>query len=471
MLIRFSLEIDSIEIFSYDTEKPSDKKFDPQLKVEFFNTIGETVLSNEVIYKLNFFNFTLYAKNYEKFTIRMLVDETVSDSDLNSFFEEIEEKIMSLGLNSSKDFSLKEKKLFEGHVKSILSPIINDPIQLITETLFPFVKQEITPKIALIGLSNAGKSTIKYQFFENWSKSLLDKIKPTTGVDYYSQFQEFLLHKFVVLDVGGQSSYQKIYLEQEDLWSNISAVIFIVDLQDRDKFEQAKEYFTAVWKVVTKVNKKTPKFSLFLHKFDPNKRNSLGSEVSLCLDIFKDFIDICTFYITTFYDTSSNIALIKSFYLSLPQIVLMRLLENDFLTHFEDNILPQFSLIASRLKLDNYKAFMEEIEPEIQNSAVILGVAYGSRFQAIWLDHLMGKKTIKPRDPSLGSIVIEYEDETMFISVKDWSKHGFPEMLTNLILEGMLEGILRTMDLNPPQRIEKNNRVMWKVVFNQYDNI
>ena len=466
-MIRLSIDINSKEVFSYETEKSSGETLNPQLKVEFFNAVRGTVLSEEVIYKLNFFNLTLYAKNYEKSTIRMIVDESIRESDLNSFFEAIEDKLKKFNLNSSEDFSLQEKKIFERQIEDILSPIMSDPIQLISQTLTPFIKQEITPKIALIGLSSAGKSTIKYQFFENWSASLLDTIKPTTGIDYYNQFQEFLLHKFVVLDIGGQEGYQKIYLEQEDLWLDISAVIFVVDLQDRDRFEQAREYFTDVWKVVTRVNKKIPKFSLFLHKFDPNKRDILGSEVSQCLDIFKDFIDICTFYITTIFDTSSNIALIKSFYLSLPQIVLMRLLEKDFLTHFENNILPQFSLIASRLNLENYQAIFEEFGPEIHNSTVMLGVAYGSRFQAIWLDHLMGKRTIKHRDPSLGSFVIEYEDEIMFISVENWSKQEYPEVLTNLILEGMLEGILRTMDLNPPQRIEKNNRIKWKVVFNE----
>ena len=55
----------------------------------------------------------------------------------------------------------------------------------------------------------------------------------------------------------------------------------------------------------------------------------------------------------------------------------------------------------------------------------------------------------------------------MIISVKNWSKKGYPEVLTTLILEGMLEGVLKTMDLNPPQRIEKNDRVMWRVVFDQ----
>lgn len=45
----------------------------------------------------------------------------------------------------------------------------------------------------------------------------------------------------------------------------------------------------------------------------------------------------------------------------------------------------------------------------------------------------------------------------MTISLKAWTYLGYPEELTTLLLDGILEGILKTIQLSPPAQIRIKN--------------
>ena len=45
------------------------------------------------------------------------------------------------------------------------------------------------------------------------------------------------LFLFVINDFGGQVHYRRQYLDSNDYWRNISAIIFIIDVQDQNSFE------------------------------------------------------------------------------------------------------------------------------------------------------------------------------------------------------------------------------------------
>ncbi len=447
------------EVFSFDTKKPSETLVDPQLMSGFFEGVrSSSTSSDQAIHKIQFFNMILYSKVYEKYTLRLLVDESMDGEDLYRYFEEIDELLVSFPLEKS----VLIKATFQAKVERILFPLTEDPLSKITTTMGEFIKQEFIPKIALVGLTQAGKTSIKYRFFENWSKALAKETKPTPGADFSHHFQEYLLHKIVVMDLGGQSAYRNLYLDQDDIWREISSLIFIVDIQNIESFITARNYLIDVWRIVSSINEKKPTLSIFMHKYDPEKRSDLKENVSKCLDTFKDFSGLSNHYLTTVEDSSSNFAMINALYQSLPGVVIIRLLEKGFINYFEVEILPQFSLLAKRLSIEGYTEVFQDLKTEIRDNAVKIGAAYGLSFQKIWLNHLMGER-ISKRDKSLSdSIFFNLEKRILTISIKNWTDQNFPEELTTLLLDGILEGILKTLHVEPPEIIERNAYTTWK---------
>lgn len=462
LLIRLSIEKGGNEVFSYDPKKPPETLIDPSLISGFFEAVRSSSTStSQVIQKIQFFNMVLYSRVHEKYTLRFLVGESMDEEDILRYFEEIDKQLVSF----PPEESAITKAAFQAKLEQILLPLTEDPLSKITSTMGDLIKQETTPKITLVGLTQAGKTSIKYRFFENWSKALAKDTKPTVGADLSHHFQEFLLHKVVVLDLGGQSSYRNLYLDQdqEGMWKEIAALIFIVDIQNIESFVTARNYLIDIWRIVSTINEKNPTLSIFMHKYDPEKRTELNENVRKCLDIFKDFTGMSNLYLTTVEDSSSNLAMIKALYHSLPEVVIIRLLEKDFLDYFEVEILPQFTLLAKRLSIEGYNEVFQDLKPEIRNNAVKIGAAYGLYFQKIWLIHLMGEP-ISKRDKSLSdSIIFNLEKNGLLISIKNWTDQNFPEELTTLLLDGILEGVLKTLHMDPPEIVERNDYTTWKV--------
>ncbi len=462
LLIRLSIEKGGNEVFSYTPKKTPELLIDPQIISGFFEAVRSSSTSTyQAIQKIHFFNMILYSRVHEEYTLRFLVGESIDEKDMLRYFEKIDKQLVSF----PPEESAITKAAFQAKLEKILLPLTEDPLSKITSTMGDLIKQETTPKIALVGLNDAGKTSIKYRFFENWSKALAKETTPTVGVDLSHHFQEFLLHKVVVLDLGGQSSYRNLYLDQdqEGMWKEIAALIFIVDIRNIESFVTARNYLIDIWRIISEINETQPSLSIFMHKYDPEKRNELNENIRKCLDIFKDFTGMSNLYLTTVEDSSSNLAMIKSLYHSLPEVVIIRLLEKDFLDYFEGEILPQFTLLAKRLSIEGYIEVFQSLKPEIRNNAVKIGAAYGLYFQKIWLIHLMGE-TISKRDKSLSdSIIFNLEKKRLIISIKNWTDQNFPEELTTLLLDGILEGVLKTLHLDPPEIIERNDYTTWKV--------
>ncbi len=466
MLIRISIEVEGKEVFSYETGRALEKMVDSEAITGIFEAVKHSsIFTDETIKKVQFYNMILYFKSYENFTLRLLVDETIVGEDLDRYFEELSKEIRTFIITTPQDSSMLEQESFQLKVKQVLSPLLQDPLSRIANTLLGVVEQETFPKVVLVGLSRAGKSSIKYRFFEGWSQNLAKQTNPTVGADYSQIFQEFLLHKFLVMDLGGQSKYRDLYLSQEEMWERISAFIFVIDIQDAGSFEAAEEYLSIALKIVSKVNTKLPNISLFFHKHDPDKRKEISENVSKCLEVFKNYVEFSNIYFTSVEDLSSNVALIKTLYVSLPDIVIMRLLKKEFLMHFENGILPQFSSIAKQLSNEGFLSIFQDIQTEIHQSAVMLGVAYESTFQKLWLNYLTGLTLQIEGEISSDSIFVNRQDDSLIISMKEWTHQGYPEVLTTLLFDGILEGILRTMQLPPPELIRKDGYSTWKITF------
>ena len=123
-------------------------------------------------------------------------------------------------------------------------------------------------KIIIAGLDNAGKTSIltalnkKY----NFQKDIMS-LTPTIRVEY--QATEFLKNRVVFWDMGGQEKYRKIYQEKQDLYfSNTDLLVYVIDIQDPERFETSLAYLDMILKNFKKHKMDVPLIVSF-HKCDP----------------------------------------------------------------------------------------------------------------------------------------------------------------------------------------------------------
>ncbi|MHA1584976.1 MAG: ADP-ribosylation factor-like protein [Promethearchaeota archaeon] len=123
-------------------------------------------------------------------------------------------------------------------------------------------------KIALLGLDNAGKSSIVISMQKRFNiPTEIQGLKPTLKVSR-SSFQ-FMDHIIYVNDFGGQENYLDMYLKDKVRYlADIDLVFFVIDIQDSLKFNKLMEFFEEIAKFYLEFDKKVP-FAVLFHKFDP----------------------------------------------------------------------------------------------------------------------------------------------------------------------------------------------------------
>ena len=121
-------------------------------------------------------------------------------------------------------------------------------------------------KIPIFGIQNAGKTSLIRSLQQEFSA--ISKLKPTKGID--RQKLKLLDKDILIWDLGGQARYREGYLEKkaEVVFSDIDQLLFVIDIQDQDSFEDAISYFK---EVRDKISDFSPdaKIHILIHKFDP----------------------------------------------------------------------------------------------------------------------------------------------------------------------------------------------------------
>jgi small GTP-binding protein len=121
-------------------------------------------------------------------------------------------------------------------------------------------------KIAFLGLSNAGKTSIIKSITQEFE--MLTVLKPTISIERSSL--ELLGKNLIFWDFGGQEKYREAYIGMpERYFDNISHAFYVVDVQDPDLLEQNITYFRATYDAL-RTHSPNAKMIILLHKFDPN---------------------------------------------------------------------------------------------------------------------------------------------------------------------------------------------------------
>jgi hypothetical protein len=124
-------------------------------------------------------------------------------------------------------------------------------------------------KIAFLGLSNAGKTSIIKSLTQEFE--MLTVLKPTISVERSSI--EFLGKNLVFWDFGGQDSYRENYLSKpERYFDGISYIFYVVDVQDPLVLVPNISYFTGIYKAAMQYSPKA-KFIILFHKSDPGLKS------------------------------------------------------------------------------------------------------------------------------------------------------------------------------------------------------
>ena len=162
------------------------------------------------------------------------------------------------------------------------------------------------PKLIFAGLDSAGKTTIyKYTIADLNIEDSVDS-KATRGID--RNIHSFLDMDISVWDLGGQQSYRETYLSKPEIFNITKAVIFVVDIQDHERIQEAYEYFMDIMNILINVNPR-PKVYVLFHKFDPAEVGKLRKYFFQASRLFKQADKIAGIKFTGFATSiySSNI--------------------------------------------------------------------------------------------------------------------------------------------------------------------
>lgn len=461
MLRRLSIITEGgIEAYSFDNmEHGSIFQYDPQIIAGFMTaiqSISETI--KNPIKKIKFANMTLYVRTYGDFGIHLLYDEQIQKNLLESYFEFISKLLIPL-FDDQNYLGYPSESEIEGTIEQYLIDMVREPYT--EKELEKIIKKQSTFKLAIIGLAKAGKSSLKNRFFENWNQEQIQKVQPTIGVDISQKFIDYIEQRFLVYDFGGQKIYRDNYLTDDKRWNNISILIFVVDIQNPSSFYDAKEYLSDVWRLINSSCNKIPKLAVFFHKCDESIHESLSENIRRAMVYFKEFINLASFHLTTIYDLSVFSAMIKMLYFSLPDVLLRKLLQDEFLSKFEQEILPTFDVSMSQIE---FNLIFPDLKKKIQKFGIREGKKYGKNVQESWLKYIIGEWRPSFQTLSSKKLVVSQEGQYLFISIPNWADIDISPKFTNTIIDGLLEGILKTFQLDAPVIIkEESGFTIWRI--------
>jgi len=174
------------------------------------------------------------------------------------------------------------------------------------------VGRKSAQKVIVIGLDNAGKTAILKKFGGHLGITDMANLKPTKGVERrYIETQTSSLDLYI-WDFGGQAQYRSKYLKNpEQYFLQVDLLIYVIDLQDSERFTESFEYFEQILKTLT-ILEEDPFVLIYIHKFDPDLKHD--TETLLNVELLKDNLNqsLTSFgydyeaYLTSIYSLITN---------------------------------------------------------------------------------------------------------------------------------------------------------------------
>jgi GTPase SAR1 family protein len=127
-------------------------------------------------------------------------------------------------------------------------------------------------KLLMIGLDNGGKTSILSILQDKFS--IIKSLLPTKGVK--RERLDFFGFPIISWDLGGQIQYrEKYYFNKPELFfTEVDIVLYVVDAQDPDRFNESAQYFDQVLEALEQLGEDPPVL-IVLHKSDQDVRKTL----------------------------------------------------------------------------------------------------------------------------------------------------------------------------------------------------
>lgn len=119
-----------------------------------------------------------------------------------------------------------------------------------------FAKSNKKFKLIIVGIQNAGKTTILYRM----SLGELIKTNPTIGANVEEISHENV--KFQAFDLGGQESMRSVW---DAYFNNVDGIVYVIDSSDHENIEESKKEFQ---KLLAKEELKNSVILIFANKQD-----------------------------------------------------------------------------------------------------------------------------------------------------------------------------------------------------------
>ncbi len=138
--------------------------------------------------------------------------------------------------------------------------------------------KKTTMKIVVVGLDNAGKTTL-IDLLAGKKLSEVINQSPTTMVNHVNLPSQDI--NLVAWDFGGQVQHRETYLQNpEEYFVGLDLVLFVIDMQDAARYDGAMGYFSQLLDIIIYL-KETPYFLVLLHKSDPELLGDPDFQINL----------------------------------------------------------------------------------------------------------------------------------------------------------------------------------------------
>jgi hypothetical protein len=168
-------------------------------------------------------------------------------------------------------------------------------------------------KVLFTGLEEGGKTSILLLLDRKFS--LLPAVKPTIKAKRSFYTDSLLGIHITRWDLGGQSIYRKIYIDEKSKYfTEMQSVFYVIDIQSKKKFEEALIYLKDIINIITPNHLENFQLLILLHKFDPDikKKEEILENQRFLKNKIKSLVGNLkyTIYTTSIYDETT---LLKAF--------------------------------------------------------------------------------------------------------------------------------------------------------------
>jgi len=268
-------------------------KFDDVLKV-FSKFLDEGIIKKgkiktiEDVLNLPTHSYKFIDKNEAKMVGELLEVKNISEAsklDKDNPFKDILKVSKSddeLKQQLVEKVELLNKKFpnFERHLRKAIT--ISTIIASLSDGKHELEKTE--QKVVVVGLDNAGKTALLTKFGNRLGIGDLAELKPTKGINRQQIVADDL--ELIIWDFGGQEEYRKKYLANpEQYFLQMNLLMYVIDVQDPERFDDSIEYFGEILDVVHLLEE-NPYIIVYIHKFDPDIKSD--PEVLLNIELLKE---------------------------------------------------------------------------------------------------------------------------------------------------------------------------------------